>query len=213
MRRTQGANPQPRGARPLVRLTNQNVTLIRFNGGGLGFRPAAKRWDGRTDEPTIESASGSSIRSSRIVGMPETHGPSNPWDHHREVERAGVRDACLHRFLDPPGQSARGDIGSFLAGLVRRDRLLQIFQPELQLCRSRRAVPCADTPPWSPHRAASAAAKPGPQAVRRGRSPPRNDDRRRRVAASISNRLSAFFLSRQFGSLAHHWGTPLASIE
>ena len=32
--------------------------------------------------------------------------------------------------------SARGDIGSFLAGLVRRNRLLQIFQPELQLIGS-----------------------------------------------------------------------------
>jgi hypothetical protein len=33
--------------------------------------------------------------------------------------------------------SAPGDIGSLLAGLVRRNRLLQIFQPELQLIGKR----------------------------------------------------------------------------
>jgi hypothetical protein len=37
--------------------------------------------------------------------------------------------------IAPSALSARGDIGSFLAGLVRRDTLLQIFQPELQLIR------------------------------------------------------------------------------
>jgi hypothetical protein len=36
----------------------------------------------------------------------------------------------------PVCASARGDIGSLLAGQVRRDTLLQIFQPELQLIRT-----------------------------------------------------------------------------
>jgi hypothetical protein len=35
--------------------------------------------------------------------------------------------------IAPSALSARGDIGSLLAGLVCRDALLQIFQPELQL--------------------------------------------------------------------------------
>ena len=38
--------------------------------------------------------------------------------------------------IAPSALSARGDIGSLLAGLVRRDALLQIFQPELQLIGS-----------------------------------------------------------------------------
>ena len=82
--------------------------------------------------------------------------------------------------------SARGDIGSFLAGLVRRDRLLQIFQPELQLIGSQLL---------------GAAAEPMPQQARLismrslSFSAPSNGFSARLCSTSIANPTAPFLMS------------------
>jgi hypothetical protein len=104
-----------------------------------------------------------------------------------------ARQVSRQRTMIPIGPSitssalsARGDIGSFLAGLVRRGRLLQIFQPELQLIGSQLL---------------GAAAEPMPQQARLismrslSFSAPSNGFSARLCCTSIANPTAPFLMS------------------